>query len=768
MNIWFTCFRIGVGVLAAVLAAGFVLSHRKNPKGTVHFRYYFFAGVLLSAAVLMVPFSTNAILKLKGIGDTCLHIAVSSVNYVMQMFWLNAPHEVLLGIPENLEPAWLPHAYSWLISAEFLIAPLLTFTIVAMFFRNLTASISFFFQFFRHVHVFSDLNEESLALAGSIKRAHRWTNCIVFTNVSEELEQSSNRLIKEARDLRAICFRKDILGPNFMLHLPLTWLKFYTISEDETANIVNAAELMEKYARKRKSYLYVFTSRPECEYLLNKKTGEKKEKDRLVTRRINAVASLINRTLYEDGCRLLYDEAEEGTPRKISVVLVGLGLHGMEMLKALVWYCQMYGYKLEINAFDKNSDILKQFSTACAELLEQQDRERGGRDDPSEPGYDIHIHPDTKTESGGFAAALRKIDDPAYVLVALGNDEDNIRNAVNIRMHFERIREEKKLPELKPRRPKIQAIVYNSKECRILEGISNAKNQTYDIDFIGDVESSYTEKTLINLDLENDAKEIHMEYADADTLLDYEYNFRSSCASAIHARAVARHMTDLTIREDLLEKVEFWIRLAYKLANPKAAEKLTVGETAREQMFRWARETREYLEDFVSFRGFSFDGWNRSSVADDKQLSGKTGALEKIQKAYDSFMKAFRDGGAEQAADTGLGRPFTRQAFRDYDLKIRTDDAHSGYEPREVVRYCLLTMKLMVLEHERWCAYMRANGYRKTEGERNDLGKMHDDLVPFSKLKDKEKGKDLHMKLLLRHRKQLREQREKEAGQAVS
>ena len=50
------------------------------------------------------------------------------------------------------------------------------------------------------------------------------------------------------------------------------------------------------------------------------------------------------------------------------------------------------------------------------------------------------------------------------------------------------------------------------------------------------------------------------------------------------------------------------------------------------------------------------------------------------------------------------------------------------------------------LEHRRWNAYMRAEGYvysgSKEKESRNDLGKMHHDLVDFSSLTEEEKRKD--------------------------
>ena len=51
-----------------------------------------------------------------------------------------------------------------------------------------------------------------------------------------------------------------------------------------------------------------------------------------------------------------------------------------------------------------------------------------------------------------------------------------------------------------------------------------------------------------------------------------------------------------------------------------------------------------------------------------------------------------------------------------------------------------------VLEHRRWNAYMRSEGYifsgSKDKASRNDLAKMHHDLVDFSSLSEEDKRKD--------------------------
>ena len=81
---------------------------------------------------------------------------------------------------------------------------------------------------------------------------------------------------------------------------------------------------------------------------------------------------------------------------------------------------------------------------------------------------------------------------------------------------------------------KIQAVVINSGKCEALKGVTNFRGEKYDIDFIGDNKSSYSEKVILGTDLENKALARHLKYGDEASFWQYSYNYRSSVASAIH------------------------------------------------------------------------------------------------------------------------------------------------------------------------------------------------------------------------------------------
>ena len=102
-----------------------------------------------------------------------------------------------------------------------------------------------------------------------------------------------------------------------------------------------------------------------------------------------------------------------------------------------------------------------------------------------------------------------------------------IKTAVKLRMYFERMKIH----------PVIQAIVYDSEQKKAIEGVRNYRGQAYDISLIGDIESSYTQAVIINSELEEDARARHLKWGEEEEFWTYEYNYRSSEASAIHMRA---------------------------------------------------------------------------------------------------------------------------------------------------------------------------------------------------------------------------------------
>ena len=249
------------------------------------------------------------------------------------------------------------------------------------------------------------------------------------------------------------------------------------------------------------------------------------DKGAVKVRRINEVQSLINRILYERG-NIIFESAmdnSEGT-KDISAVVVGMGRHGTEMVKALSWYGQMDGYSLTINAFDRDPLAEDKFRALAPELMSEK---YNGVFVEGEAYYKIRIHSNIDVETNTFAEKISEISNANFVFVALGNDDINISVAIRLRMYFERIKIH----------PVIFAVIYNSDQKKALCDIKNFKREKYDIEFIGDMESSYVSDVIIDSELEEEALQRHLKWGVEEDFWNYEYNYRSSVASAIHMKA---------------------------------------------------------------------------------------------------------------------------------------------------------------------------------------------------------------------------------------
>ena len=515
---WILGFSISIFVLICTIVSAVAVAFGKKIRGRVLTPFNIvLGGVFISVFICFLPIYNHF---LKGSGGGVFETVVFSLHHAFQVFTLDADRSIILQSIACNTP-WLATAYSVYLSICFLVAPILTFGFILSFFKNVSAYIKCILFYFREFYVFSELNEKSLALATDIRKNHKKA-AIIFTDVFESNDEVSYELRERASELRAICFKKDILAINFKTHAAGANLIFYIIGNDETENITQSLKLINQYRQRDNTRLFVFSSRIDSELLLTKA-----DSGNIKVRRVNEVRSLINRILFEQGHELFKNAKPlpEGE-KKISAVIIGMGSHGTEMLKALSWYCQMDGYHIEIDAFDKDEAACDRFSALAPELMSDK---YNGVFIPEESEYTIRIHSGFDVTTQSFAKEIEKLTDTTYVFISLGSDEINIQTAVTMRMLFERMKN----------KPVIQAVVYSSVEKAALEGITNYRGQAYDIDFLGDRDSSYSEEVIMNSALEQGALERHKKWGDEEEFWQYEYNYNSSIASMIHLRARA-------------------------------------------------------------------------------------------------------------------------------------------------------------------------------------------------------------------------------------
>ena len=146
-----------------------------------------------------------------------------------------------------------------------------------------------------------------------------------------------------------------------------------------------------------------------------------------------------------------------------------------------------------------------------------------------EPQYKIEIHSEMDVNTSSFRKLLKEIGVPSYVFVCLGTDSQNVKTATDIRSFYA-------VHEFQPR---IQAVMYNSSEKEMLYNAKyndSSRTQAYEIEFIGDIKTSYSKEVILNSEVERKALARHLMWGTEESFWAYEYNYRSSIASAIHQK----------------------------------------------------------------------------------------------------------------------------------------------------------------------------------------------------------------------------------------
>ena len=608
-----------------------------------------FGGTFLSAFLMFLPICLEQFADLSSFSKHFTTLLISMHNAI-RLFAIDNDIAVITDAVVA-EAEWLRIAYTVLGAILYLLAPLLTFGFILSFFKNIASYRRYFFSFGRVVHIFPALNDHSMALAESLAdaSAHRGIrrflrDVIVFTDVIDSDSEEHYELIEKTHLLGAIVFRKDLESIRFdrRFFFRQSILNFYLIEEDEGEKIRYATTVIKKYDSAENT-LYLFSSAVQCRLLF-----EAKPNTALHVIRVNDIRSLIYHNLDVYGIRLFH-KARVYNNNTISAVIVGLGRYGTELLKALTWYCQVAGFALKVNVYEKRETAEQEFTAMCPELMAMNRNEIEG-----EAHYDITFHSGVDVATASFLSDLAKVSDATYIFVSLGTDDQNIAVAEQIRALYAGINHRF--------HPDIETVVYdpqlrksmgytwnahgilNEPRDKEADGVRNYKGQPYRIHMIGDLESFYSTETVIDSPLVTSGLHIHLRYTVA---LEFQ-----RAREAKGAPLTGEEEAAIFAKADPATVKEFW--------------------------------QKEYCY--------------RSSVA--KALA------ENLRVRLDAagYLKLL-----------GNDTPWAERRFEE-------------------------RIAIGTVEHVRWNAYMRTEGYSK--GPRNDLAKRHPNLVPTKELTPEDLSKD--------------------------
>jgi hypothetical protein len=154
----------------------------------------------------------------------------------------------------------------------------------------------------------------------------------------------------------------------------------------------------------------------------------------------------------------------------------------------------------------------------------------------------------------GFWDELKAIGDVSYIFISLGSDELNAETAIKLRSSLSRTKQN----------PVIHAVVREPEKNKSLAALKTFEGESYEIDFIGDLDTVFSYETIFSSKLEDEAFKRHRQHnakerekkaaeniggeGDEKAALAkqeaafwaHEYNYKSSMASVIH-REMRKH-----------------------------------------------------------------------------------------------------------------------------------------------------------------------------------------------------------------------------------
>ena len=474
-------------------------------------------GVFLGVFFLFIP------INLQNFDGQILRIFKSvlvSIYNTIAVFTANSDYTVIYEYTGGLENPTLLNFYRVIASILYVVAPITTFSIVLSFFKNVKAGINYALSFNKNVYIFSELNSKTILLAEDI-RAKESRSTIVFTGVTEALKDKDDELFDRADVMKCILFKSDLTVLKFKHHVKNKQIRVFIMNENEDDAVTLYDYIFKALIDNENASIYFKSGSAQGKLAINRTNIPHKVK----VFRVNYDTLFIYNYLHDRGVELFdtarYDKKLD--KKVISVVIFGIGRYGTQLLKALCWYCQMDGYYLKIVGIDGDKDVKSRLMSESPELF---DDKHNGKIIPGDAQYDIEIYDDTKNHTVKFDNIIKGIKDCTMVFACTGQDESNTDAALNLRMLFER----------EGLHPVINAIISGDR-AEMFQDATNFRGMPYDITYMGDYKSSYSMNTIINSGIEQKGLELHKRYGDEKDFWLYEYNYRSSCASAIHLEA---------------------------------------------------------------------------------------------------------------------------------------------------------------------------------------------------------------------------------------
>ena len=547
--IYLGLLALSVGCFAFGAARTLRMLHTRKDVALNHLLLNF--SVFLVAAVWCVRYAVGLYMTLEtagGGGLNAVELVADSLLHTLQTFSMDEDYttyilngkQMLVAI-FGADTLWA-EIYGLYASVLNVLAPIaggaILFDILTGIFPKLKLLVS---SRKRQVYVFSELNDEALALAESIythgqEKKEKLT--LIFTDAyADRDEESGAERLAAARAMGAVCLREDLL-------------ELRLIDRDEGQNFRTLSALTGRRYMKAKtledSKIYLFSQndlagtlvKGTMEILKNQMPEDKLPMIRVVRSYTNLVYDLLDKVP-------LYTPLVSKPDNRLRLTILGSGCIGTEMFLAATWCSQFLDITPEIHIISQETEQVfrDKVDAISPEILcaarENDPVLRIYRDKAvcAKPYFRFRY---TQADVTGQSlhrimtqgeAGQRPIESD-YFVVALGSDEVNLSVATIL----SRMVGQDSLTSNEDRRTVIAYVLYD----KSLGEMMNVQPRQGNIRLhaFGSLERTYSRENVFMTRMEQDAYTASQNYSrrDMESFLRDEYGWRANIARAIHRK----------------------------------------------------------------------------------------------------------------------------------------------------------------------------------------------------------------------------------------
>lgn len=208
--------------------------------------YVLLIGFAISAGIFLIPVveSTTALVAAD---DTWFTRALVTIHNTIKLFVVDSDFQFVTDATAEITSIVEKNFITAVGACYYVIAPVFTAVSLLSFVKDLFSIWKIKSQNKRAVYIFSELNDMSISIAKDIVKNEDGLKMLIFTDVYKDDDEENRELILNAQRLGAICLSRDLVELKTQWFKRNKLVKYYCIGRDQDENMKHALKMINRY-----------------------------------------------------------------------------------------------------------------------------------------------------------------------------------------------------------------------------------------------------------------------------------------------------------------------------------------------------------------------------------------------------------------------------------------------------------------------------------------------------------------------------------------